>query len=661
MTELSPAKVRVEIFREPLFFDDHFCIKNRAWALTSVGTSSISKDGKTLTVNSGDQTYGSADCDCPDFLSTGAKAEIRVISLTAGRTWRFNIYYSGAWHNVGGYQNGVGLIELTLPSGYTVTKIQLTADGAACTAVFDYVAITKYSPIVPDMGDLVEELSVTRPLLNNAISGAKLSIPNTGGTYNGLIKNHDVILIWIARDSANLGEVAYKAFGGRVVTPTNRGEKYGDFYIDLDCHGHAYELDIPPALLQKIYVATAGRTIIEEALSICNYLTSHPLTPYWFDKDGSSGSTDDRIGSTHDAVYDEEIPMIVIREILEKAKNPSAVQGFDAYETPDGCIIGHLRNSLDFLTQAPSIYPDSYQKSDDLHRVINNQIVYGAFGGQIPSSGHFTDSLDYWDAPIGTLSYVAPSYIRCDKDGSDLVEFGRTMSPFEHISGLEKTSPLSAGSIWFKAFTDQTVVAFVVFLLAPDDSNYFYQTLSVTGGLETNAKLKLGEDQGWSENGSPNWNNIKQVRWTVQVTAHPFYVYIHELKFIGSRFRAVAEDSASQTSYGVRTAKPIIDDALTSNAECQAKADSIISVQKVPVATLSDIHMDGDHRYNPGDSQEIIVVNDSLAAFYRIVQIRHSVKETVWDMVITLSHETQQVDYVFKLFQEAQKLLERRG
>jgi len=86
-----------------------------------------------------------------------------------------------------------------------------------------------------------------------------------------------------------------------------------------------------------------------------------------------------------------------------------------------------------------------------------------------------------------------------------------------------------------------------------------------------------------------------------------------------------------------------------------------LAILKDLVVTLSEVVVDGDHRYNPGDRQRIIVSNDGLDAYFRIIQVQHRVKRTQWDSVLTLSNEPQHVDYVFKLLQEAQKLLERRG
>jgi len=652
---LGPAKVRVEIFREPGFFDDNFA---KGWTKTSGGTSSFSTDGDVATLTKGDQTECIIEKSFPT-LSTDIyhKLEIRC---TATNAWFYVYVWNGSSWLLIYTGNAVGVFEASIASGYNITKMRIRT--TATEAKFDYGAVCKNSLVVPDLGDLVEELTVTRPLLNNGIAGAKFSIPNFAGAYNGLIKNQDAIIIWLARNEANLGVPEYKAFGGRIVNPNKRGEKYGAFYIDLDCHGYAYELNIPPSLLQKFYSGTNGRTIIEDALALCTYLAKHPTATMWFDNAGASGSTDDRINSTHDAIYDEELPAIVIQEILEKTKNPAAVQGFDAYETPAGCIVGHLRNSLDFVSPIASITPNSYQESEDLHRVRNKIKVYGKFGGYIPTTGAWTDSLNYWTARHGTVSWVTPSYIYCDCDASRISEFYRTTNPYDHISGLVNTSPLSVGWIDFYFFHQTcTNPIFQIVIEAPDAANCFYKAYS---GYSTNVEirytLEFGEGKGWLTLGSPRWENIKNINFYATSSAGIFYVYVRALKLYYSRFKGEANDSPSQTLYGIRTQKPIIDDSLTTDAECQTKAESIVAVLKDPPITLSEVVVDGDHRYNPGDRQRIVVSNDILDAYFRIIQVEHSVKGTQWDAFLTLSNEPQYVDYVFRLLQEAQKLLERR-
>jgi hypothetical protein len=662
---LNPAKVRVEIFRESGFFDDNFC---KGWTLI---TGLFTRNGDIIEIT-GYSEVGRAEKNLPNLdTNIYTKIECRVTAIGVSPTiWGIKVYddLTSTWLTIWTGQIATGLFEVSLPLGKTLTKIALLEEyvGNYTNYVdFDYVAICKNSLLVPDLGDLVEELTVTRPLLNNAINGAKLTIPNFAGAYNDYIKGHDAILIWLARDEANLGTISYKVFGGRVISVTNRGEKYGAFYIDLDCHGHAYEADIPPALLQKVYSATNGRTIIGEALALCNYLAQHPDAHMWFDWSGAYGSTDDRIGSTHDVAYDEENPMTIIQEILEKAKNPAAVQGFDAYETPSGVLVGHLRNSLDFVSPITSITPESYQKSEDLHRVRNKIKVYGM---QAKMLGDLAEALTNW-----TTDETGPT-----QDGSDVKEgscsiVATTAGDQSIMLNYHFTSPISCKfshqyrklHLWVKvdAGSFNAGAYFNIQLRTGSGIDYFRKIVEIPHkGQWMELELEIGPDTEWVAGSGADWENINDLRigFSNAPTSSNLTLKVDGVRFI-KNFEYTAEDSVSQQLYGIRMNKPIVDESLKSDAECQARAESILAVLKDPAVTLSEVVVDGEHRYNPGDRQRIVVGNDGLDAYFCIIQVKHSVKGTQWDAVLTLSNEPQYVDYVFKLLQEAQKLLERRA
>jgi hypothetical protein len=483
-----------------------------------------------------------------------------------------------------------------------------------------------------------------------------------------LIKGQDAIIIWIARADADLVKPEYKAFGGRVVSVSNRGEGYGAFYIDLDCHGHAYELDIPPALLQARYAVINGRTIIEEALALCSYVAKHPTASMWFDNAGSSGSTDDRIDSTHDSEYDEELAMTVIQEILEKAKNPGATQGFDCYETPSGVLVGHLRGSADFASPIDGIYPQSYKKSVDLHRVRNRIRVYGAQTKNDPlDMDAYTEATTNWtsngtldtstiEKKMGTCSVLA------EKTPAGVSVYAERSLPSvimaDYRIGYKRLH------VWIMCFSDVGADSGLsIFLCAPDYANSFLEQYVVKSGVWTEIDIPIGRDEAiWVTGaGTPDWNNIQNIRFAMDSPgSDQVIIFIDNLFFADARFSGIADDIDSQEAYGIRCSKPEVDDSLLSDAECLARAESIRAVLKDPVVTLSEVNVDGDHRYNPGDLQRVIVANDDLDDSFRIIEVGPVVRKSQWDTLLTLSNEPQYIDYVFKLITENAKLLDRR-
>jgi hypothetical protein len=178
---LGPAKVRVEIFREPALFDDSFA---KGW--TTI-TGSFASDGDVAAVigfgavGRIEKTVTAIDTD------ENAQLALRVTVVGGtGTKWGLKVYDDivPEWVTIFTGKPFVGLYEVILPAGKSITKIALleeTVGDVTNRVDFDYVIIAKNAMLLPDMGDLVEELRITHPLLNSGIAGAHLSIPNFSG------------------------------------------------------------------------------------------------------------------------------------------------------------------------------------------------------------------------------------------------------------------------------------------------------------------------------------------------------------------------------------------------------------------------------------------------------------------------------------------------
>jgi hypothetical protein len=660
------AKARIEIFRSPKLFDDHFC-KN--WSLASGGTSSWSKDGDIATINSGNQPYGSVQRVVDIDTSAFGKLIVRVASGSGA--WSVSALVHSGWIILA-QGTGPGLFEVDLPSGETIGYLVMNSVGVGVTAKFDYLAICKYALLVPDLGDIVESLTVIRPVLRRGITSASFIIPNFAGAYNGLISEKDVVLIWQTWTESNLGDANYKTFGGTVVKPGNKAQEYGGFYVTVDCEGWGAELNVPPALLQKQYVAVNGRTIIEDALGVCGYLARHPTDAKWFDCAGASGSTDDRIDSTHDVTYEEIKPLTVIQEIAEKAKNPAGLQGFELYETPAGCLVGHLRNSLDF--SGLSFTPRTYARSSDSHRVRNKKKVYGAFGddAETPIDENWTENTINWTAITGAIDtdaiikYVGACSIKLTSGtlGGHIVADAMRNFRIEryNVSQFKKTGINSFAGTSFYMRANPPNPTLSVRFLCPDISNYYYILLYPINAWELK-KLEFFGDETYVVVGNPDPENMQGIEFYCDWGAGAGgtqYLYIDGLKLFGGRFYGLAEDVISQGKYGVCVDEPEIDEALQTTAECQIKAQALVAFLKDPVITFTENVTDGDHRYRPSERQMIVVANDNLMDYYPAIEVRHEVRDNQWDTILTLADEPQYLDLVFRMLEEKKRLLERR-
>jgi hypothetical protein len=652
------AKARIEIFRSPKLLDDHFC-KN--WALASGGTSSWSKDGDIATINSGDQPYGSIQRAVNIVTNDFGKLIVRI--PTGSGEWLVSAYDGSNWLTLL-QGTGSGVFEADLPSGKTLVYVVLNSVGVGVTAKFDYIAICKYALLVPDLGDIIEELTVVRPVLRRGVSSANFVIPNFGGTYNGLISEKDVVIIWQSWTEGNLGNANYKTFGGTVVKPGNKAQNQGAFYVTVDCEGWAAELNVPPALLQKMYTATNGRTIIEDALGVCGYLSRHPTDAKWFDAGGASGATDDRINSTHDVTYDEVKPLTVIQEIAEKAKNPAGLQGFDLYETPAGCLVGHLRNSLDF--SGLSFVPRTYARSSDSHRVRNKKKVYGAKTITFPSpEDSWGESVDGWSYGIGETLVLEANDRQVGsyslKHSGTLVQLMMlTRSEWSGIAMAIFKNQFQKFPVWFKLCPSSgapTKVEIRFHTAALGWFEHVFRNPPANSWFKIEVDLKkcgLG-------NGAPDWANITKVALLFENNQqHSGYWLVDWPHFAEKPCFGEAEDATSQGKYGVCVDEPEVDEALQTNAECQVKAQALVAFLKDPTVTFTDAVTDGDYRYRPSERQQIVVANDNILDYFPAVEVQHKVKNSQWDTVLTLADEPQYLDLVFRMLEEKKRLLERR-
>lgn len=663
MCALGSAKMRIEIFQQAPFFDDHF---QTGW----VSYIATADSGDELVMTKTTTDVQSALRDLP--AAWHARTEhrycvVRVTEVSGPLTyWQVWLDFNGYWV-AGGSQHtdlGIEVIDIGAITDVEYNQVLIrVAGGVGAQIKVDYIAICDGHQVVSEE-DIIGRVTVTRPVLAKGVAGAQFTLFNEGGTYNDLVKNKGVVLIWLSRDEADLGTVPHKIFGGRIIAPASKGLSYGDHEIAVECQGHAFELNVPPANLHRVCKAENGRLILEAALALCAYITRHPDNTQWFDAGGSSGSTDDRIDSTHDICFEEVKPGKVFQDCLEKAKNPASVQGFDIYETPAGCLVGHLKNSLDF-THGGSLSPGQYRRTPDTLPIINLQTVYGAFGGVYPTSGYWSDNLSWWRVDTGSIT-VVDGVIVCTSSGY-ICDFGREVRPFNHLNGNKNSVPLSIESIHFKFLRTAGIgnPYLKVTLECPDASNAYSLTYNdYTPGVERNITLFTAVADAvlygpWEITGTPDWRNIKRIRfYTGGTVDHESKIW--ELRVNGIRWMGTAEDVASQATYGTVEGEPEIDDALQTAAECQLKAESIIALKKDPAVTYEDVVADGDETLLPSYRKQMILANEAISEYCRIVQVVHSVESNIWNSILTLTNDPQNIDFIFRSLREQAHLMSRR-
>ena len=687
MTTLAPAKTRIEIFPKPYLFQDHFL---KGWS-----ASGAIIDDEEVTFNN------EAHYISKTVSYTVSDYPIVVVRITYCTAWGITItgkLSGNAKWTITIEENGyplVGLHEEDVSSQWSgaIDQIVIQQYGVGQVKV-DYLVISQAPTFIPTDSYEVSNMEIDLELAQEAASGAVIDLANPEGEYSGVIPLHSAVIIWLARDVANLGIKEYKTFGGRVIKVSSKSAGYGTGALRLECHSHGFELSFPPALYTRNYTATYGRTIIEDYINDLAYLAKSSVAAKWFDSGGASGSTDDRIApaSAYTEDQDEELPLGIIAQILEKAINPIGVRGFDISELPSGVLIGHLRESTDFqITDILS--PEDYSYDEDLYRVRNSLLVYGAQLKNSSDDLSFPESTSNWstDGPAHNIAsgnwggfvkaglYALKAY---PSGGSQIGEAYAMKYMFS--PDMDLTTKMSYTALFF-AYSIQaetaggstvTVQPYIdyaeVHLIDKDNNRVGYDIKNKMGviALEdfneydirtyNEVEVPVGpheEKKGQWELvwGSPDFD-LSAVRgfsfrtgitWesTIDLFSSFMIDWVHWGK---GYFRGREGDAISQDDYGIRIEK-IEDDTLMSDADCSQRALGELAFLKDAIVTLQNFSVDGDLKYLPGYKIRANIPQENLLnEWMRIVGVKHRVIGPVWDSQLTLSNEPQYLDYVYR-------------
>jgi len=658
-------QVRIEILRgPPRFFDDNFV---KEWFPAAGSLFSTDGDVAELKIDTG-YTISQAYRDISFNTLTHKYAIVKCDALT-GSEWRIQGKLGGDLKFEKTYTD-TGIKELDITTLYSgdIDRVLLYVGGSAGQyAKFDYIAICKDPMLVPideTKSDIVENLTITLPLLNRGVGGFTCKLPNMNAEYTGEISDFDHILLYLWRKGANIKKV----FGGKILLPGTEG--YGssqEYYLLLNGMDIGQELLVPPNLVKKVYENVNGKTIIEEAIDLCNEVTKKFV------------DADNEIASTHDFEFQEVTPDSVIKDVCENAKTSGGAVGFDGYIDPAGNVHIFKRGKY---TSSVSLTEkiEHYKKEDDVHRVRNKIKVYGAAERAHPlDKDAWTESLTpadgSWSSGTGTGSVsfdttekiVGTGSIKLAVTGSDY--YGRLI--FTLNAGKEANCydvPDGYADITFQIKLQEAFSGDITLQLEDDAGMVCRKELNAKKAEWVLVNLACGrvaKDQ-WTY--SPfnsqvfDWKKVKKVDITCHFPATGTGAFwVDNLFFNKRRFEGFAEDATSQGKYGVRWKEPIVDDSLKSDAECLKKAESFRDFLKEKVITLTDFEVEGDNGFNPGDKQLVAIPNDDINEYFRILEIRHVIRGVNWSTFLTLTNEPQFIDYIFMSIDERLKRLEKRA
>jgi hypothetical protein len=180
----------------------------------------------------------------------------------------------------------------------------------------------------------------------------------------------------------------------------------------------------------------------------------------------------------------------------------------------------------------------------------------------------------------------------------------------------------------------------------------------------TQIQVKAGGKNAdlWEVEGGFNWAAVKQIRFDCWLnSANPGSFWVDGLFFGGCRYSAVAQDTGSQNSYGLRELAET-DEELYSDNECLLRAKALLNHLKSPVEHLtvrSTVVDYGDTPLLPGDKIHVVLPNEGVDADFRIESVEYHVDAKTQSLEVTLELGREApllADYLYALKSKTEHL-----
>jgi len=318
------------------------------------------------------------------------------------------------------------------------------------------------------------------------------------------------------------------------------------------------------------------------------------------------------------------------------------------------------------LTTGSSGNIESCVVTRDKSRLINKLKVYGTTGKigvpgeegrKEPSDGDLwtLDDLNNWVADwgtkseettlkkVGTNSLLMTSAASGPESGGHEFTIKRSLSGL--VSGVGKDMYQTLNFWHYQIAQSYNKVR----LYAPNLANRFEADLGNTHYTWQWKSFQLGQNQEydadknpnapWMKTGSPNWTNLTYVVFHSRANQE-IYGYKDNLYFGHGRFRAIVEDSASQTNYGIHEAI-LIDDNLLTDSQCESRGKTVISQNKDPTLQI-ELTVKGILEPKIGDRVALTIPAENISAqSFDILSIEHILIDKFTTIITATSSERQ--------------------
>jgi len=410
-------------------------------------------------------------------------------------------------------------------------------------------------------------------------------------------------------------------------------------------------------VISKTYSSQKGEAIVKDLLDYYSGLSHNR----------SGVELVENTDTTFTLLEYENTPAWDILRAIAAASDKLGVIGYDFRVAPDAKFEFFQRNSKTSpVSVSEKIEASEYRK--EILAVRNKAKVYGSQGKNFPADlDSWSESTLGWTVVSGTLSLESGrqrkgSYnLRVDAAASVEANIYRTfdalINPQTFVMWAWIPGNLGGGYGYVR-------------LWAPDSSNYFQANIKSI--LESNCilqwgliSLALGPNQMydvnnnpngiWTKTGNPQWSQVSGLQLIIcTIGAASYYMYDGDFGFLNCTFVGTAEDSGSQSAYGLRELTET-DEELSSDNECTLRAKAILAQLKDPAEYLTVRSTVIDYGTTPilaGDKIHVTLPNENVDADFRILSVEYFVdaKTQTLEITLELGREVPLLaDYVYAL------------
>jgi len=339
-------------------------------------------------------------------------------------------------------------------------------------------------------------------------------------------------------------------------------------------------------------------------------------------------------------------------EVLQDLHNYT---GFEFYVTPNKELKWFDPNEHTGTTLTLSDL-ENYECYEEAHNIVNFVKVVGDYRSPYPENEAATESdTSNWTSKNGKTIELVNSGGLTPKVGDYCLRVGPYSGDAsdEIVYDLGGTLDLTKPGCYKKieAFYGfdfegkQNLTTTMKIRLYTDDSNYFETPFGGHWGINITKywekkTAKVGPRRGvWYVYGSPDWSQITKVGFYFELSGYSdtWYFYLDGFQFTGGQYNATASDQTSQNTWGLRKAKTVKDNSLTSDEMCQEVANAIIANFKDPVPVLDNLELsEGNETLELGKLIDVQIPEGTFTD-KKIVKIVHKIDDG--DFITTLSLE----------------------